>query len=178
MAARTDTGDVLDFEPFVIEPRDDVRTTYEKVDRTAVIMLRRTIPKLAAGTFVRRRQDETLATRYRKRRPEDGKLDPSWDARKALAFVRALTHPYPGAFVEGNAGGLFIWRACIGASAAGSPPGTVLEIVGGKGIRVQMGCKTSLWLQRVTPPADLECWADEWANIFGLAEGDCVMTHV
>ena len=46
MREKTDTGPIIDFEPFMIEPRDDVRTAYLKVDFTTLKMLRRAIPKI------------------------------------------------------------------------------------------------------------------------------------
>ena len=47
MEPSTDTGDVLDFEPFNISPRDDIRTAYLKADKTSLTMLKRTLLKMA-----------------------------------------------------------------------------------------------------------------------------------
>ena len=52
MEAKTDTGAILDFEPFDIEPRDDIRTAYLKVNQTSVEMLKRTIPKILRKTLI------------------------------------------------------------------------------------------------------------------------------
>ena len=57
MEPTTDTGDILDFEPFDIENRDDVRTAYFKVDRTALKMLKRTLPKIAGNSINFLKQD-------------------------------------------------------------------------------------------------------------------------
>jgi methionyl-tRNA formyltransferase len=172
MQPKTDTGDILDFEPFVIEPRDDAGAAFCKVDRTAVKMLLRTIPKIADGTFTARQQDGSKATRYRKRKPEDGRLEFDWDAEKLGRYVRALTHPYPGAFFESGAARMFIWNAVPNEAVESTrAPGEVIEIIRGYGVSVQCGSGTSLLIKRITPPSDFECWADEWALENALKPG-------
>lgn len=171
MLPSVDAGAILDFEPFVIEPRDDARTAHLKVDRTAVRMLRRTLPSIAAGSFRKSEQDMSKMTKYRRRTPQDGRISPDWPPRRWLDYVRALTHPYPGAFLETAAGALLVWRAEEGG-ACSSGPGTLVEVVAGRGVRVGAGEGGSVWLTLVTPPKDLECWADEWALERGLRPGE------
>lgn len=171
MEPSVDAGDVLDFEPFVIEPRDDVRTAYLKVDRTALSMLRRTLPRIRAGTYERRRQDDAAATRYPRRRPEDGRLDVSWQPARFLDMVRALTHPFPGAFLETAFGKLLVWTASRGADAGVLTPGTVVDVQPGRGVGLQVGAGGTVWLELVTPANDIERWADEWAADVGLSSG-------
>ena len=175
MEERTDTGDILDFEPFELEPRDDIRTAYQKVDWTAVKMLRRILPRLADGTFERRPQDHSKATRYYKRRPEDGRLDLSWSAAKVIDFIRALTHPFPGAFIDGPKGRLWLWRAASGSASGGERPGRVIEIKRGQGVRVAVGDGSSVWLERVSDADDCEVWADDWAADRGISVGGQLM---
>jgi len=175
MEAKTDTGDVLDFEPFDLEPRDDIRTAHLKVDRTALVMLRRTLPKLAAGTYCRRKQDAAKATRYRKRKPEDGLMYVHWEINKILDFVRALTHPYPGAFFHTVFGQLIVWKAERGVDDDDSSPRTIVEIEPGKGILLKLGFNDTLWLTLVTPPNDVECWSDNWARSKKLNVGDVLI---
>lgn len=172
MEPKVDAGDVLDFEPFDIEPRDDARTAHLKVDRTAVKMLRRTMPKIAAGDFPRKKQDVSKMTKYKKRTPEDGRIDPGLPATKWLDFVRALTHPYPGAFVETAHGPFVIWKAEKGGPAVGAAPGTLVEVKKGKGIRLAAGGGGSVWATLCTPPGEVECWADDWALERRLGPGE------
>ena len=163
MEPKTDHGPVLDFEPFLLERRDDVFTAHLKVNRTAVIMLRRTLPKIANGTAAPIAQDRSKVTRYYKRCPADGLMKFEWAAEKLLNYIRGLTMPFPGGFVEATAGKIFIWRANRGKDSSGKIPGTVLGIERGEGIRVQVGEGQSVWLTLIRPPNDLDCWADEWA---------------
>lgn len=169
MLPSVDAGDVLDTEPFELEPRDDIRTGHLKVDRTAVKMLRRTLPRIASGAFERRPQDLSQMTKYPRRKPEEGRIDPSWPARKWLDYVRALTHPFPGAFLETAQGPLVVWKA--EAAEGRGAPGAVLEVAPGKGVKVGTG-DAPVWLTLVTPPLDVECWCDEWARETGLRPGE------
>lgn len=173
MESGTDAGDILDFEPFDIEARDDVVTVFYKVERTALKMLRRTLPKLVQGTLTRRRQDTAVVTRYYRRTPDDGLLDLQWSASRALDHIRALTRPFPGAFVDSRYGRLIVWRGIEGESST-EVPGTVLLVESGRGVRIAMGNGTSLWLTLVTPPNDTECWMDDWAREIELTPGACL----
>ncbi|OGR88254.1 MAG: hypothetical protein A3J74_01490 [Elusimicrobia bacterium RIFCSPHIGHO2_02_FULL_57_9] len=168
MLPSVDAGDVLDTEPFVLEPRDDIRTGHLKVDRTAIKMLRRTLPRIASGSFERRPQDPSQMTKYPRRKPQEGRITPLWPARKWLDYVRALTHPFPGAFLETERGALMVWKAEPGEGSGA--PGFLLEISLGRGVKVGSG-DTPVWLTLVTPPGDVECWADEWAAEAGLEPG-------
>tara|TARA_A100001015_G_scaffold270929_1_gene324021 strand:+ start:1657 stop:2613 length:957 start_codon:yes stop_codon:yes gene_type:complete len=171
MQPKTDTGAVLDFEPFDIQSRDTVRTAYQKVDKTALTMIKRTISKIADNKEELIEQDKTKVTRYYKRKPEDGKIELSWPAVKVNDYVRALTHPYPGAFIESNFGQLFLWDVSIDSCKIHGNPGLVYQIHDGRGMLVKVGGFMCVWLKRVSHNG-IEQWADEWARDMGIREGD------
>ena len=162
MEEKTDMGPVISSEPFTIDPRDDIRTAYQKVDQTAVKMISRTLLLIAGGIETLIPQDNSKATRYYKRKPEDGKIDLSWSAVKVNDFVRALTHPYPGAFIETLFGKLFVWKSSIDVCKVHGDPGLVCGIVRSKGILVKTGDFNCVWLERVSVDG-VEMWADDWA---------------
>ena len=67
----------------------------------------------------------------KKRRPEDGLIEWSRTSGQLHDWVRALTHPYPGAFTGVGDRRLFIWQADdAGGHTRGAGPGVVLEVVG------------------------------------------------
>ncbi len=193
MEEKTDTGAVLDFEPFTIEQRDDVRTAYLKVDNTALTMLERTVPKIAKNTETIIQQNKSKATRYYKRTPEDGKMSLKWPIRKICDFVRALTHPYPGAFLETKYGKIIIWQLSpLYTFNPGSAVGEILWINKWKGVTIAIGqdieqtvgkrsrTKTiighrAIQVQRISDPDGNEMWADEWAQKNGLKAGDNII---
>lgn len=176
MESKTDTGAVMDFEPFVIEVRDDIRTAYQKVDKTALTMIKRTIPKIHNNEEKLAIQDKSKATRYYKRTPKDGKIDLSWSPIKINDYVRALTHPYPGAYIETKLGDLFVWKVSIDSCKIHGSPGMIYQIRKGRGVLVKVDGFMCVWLERVSFNG-IEQWADEWASSVGLREGENIVEN-
>ena len=56
-------------------------------------------------------QDESQATKFGRRRPEDGRIDWNKSAVEIYNLVRGVTHPFPGAFAEIEGKKTFIWKA-------------------------------------------------------------------
>ena len=111
MTARADAGDIVDQEKVEIGPDDAALDVQRAVSFAAVRILTRRIEELKAGTAPRRPQDESQATRFGRRRPEDGHIDWSQGAKRVHDLVRAVTHPYPGAFTSVFGGGkTFLWK--------------------------------------------------------------------
>lgn len=82
--------------------RDETSTTlYEKVVDAHRALVRETYPGIADGTIEFTPQNESQATVWPGRDPADGLFSPSsMTAAEIDRHVRALTHPYPGAFVH------------------------------------------------------------------------------
>lgn len=106
-----DTGDIVAQRAITITDEDTCGTVYDKVAATELDMIREVMPLLHLGVMPRRPQDHTRATVVGRRRPEDGVI--SWDrpSRRILDWVRALTHPYPGAFTSIAGRTVHVWRA-------------------------------------------------------------------
>ena len=116
MTGRADHGDIVGQtgqESVPIGPDDTAHDVFLKVAEAARIVLRRSLPMLEAGNPTLTPQDEDLATTFGRRRPEDGAIDWGKTAREIYDQVRALTHPFPGAFTEVDGRKFFIWRARI-----------------------------------------------------------------
>lgn len=111
MTARADAGDIVDQEAVEIGPDDTALEVQRKVSAAAVKVLERRIEELKAGTAPRRPQDESKASRFGRRQPEDGQIDWSQTAKSVHDLVRAVTAPFPGAFTNVFGGGkTFIWK--------------------------------------------------------------------
>jgi len=108
-----DTGPILDQIEVPMRPDIDATELYGRVEHAHAALIRTAFPKLAAGTLTARAQDESRATAWPARRPEDGRIDMNGSAVDAECLVRAVTRPYPGAFVERDERRLIIWRAKI-----------------------------------------------------------------
>lgn len=111
MTEFADRGDIVDQELVPILYEDTAHTVFLKIAGASRDIIARTLSALEAGTAKRVPQDESLATKFGRRRPEDGRIDWDKSADELYNFVRALTHPFPGAFAEMNGKKVFIWRA-------------------------------------------------------------------
>lgn len=110
MTSRADAGDIVDREPVEIGPDDPAIDVQRRVTEAAVRILERRLPELQAGTAPRTPQDDSQATRFGKRTAEDGRIDWSRSAKQVHDLVRAVTHPYPGAFTDVFGGKTWLWK--------------------------------------------------------------------
>ena len=56
------------------------------------------LENISHGKIFRIPQDDSIATYFPKRVPEDGLLDWNWQKERLNNWVRALSYPYPGAY--------------------------------------------------------------------------------
>jgi len=127
MVKRADAGDIVDQEKVPIGPEDTAREVFGKCVQAARLVLERQMEALTTGTAPRRSQDESQATYFGGRKPEDGRIDWNQSAEQIYNLVRAVTQPYPGAFTMVNGKKLLIWWATPG-KASGDKPGTIISI--------------------------------------------------
>lgn len=126
MVKRADAGDIVDQERVPIGPEDTARDVFGKCVKAARLVLERQLDSLTAGTAPRRSQDESQATTFGGRKPEDGRIDWTQSADQIYNLVRAVTNPYPGAFTFADGKKLFIWWAKP-VPGKGGAPGQVLS---------------------------------------------------
>lgn len=169
-----DTGDIIGFRRFPVSPDETCADVYDKVTEAAVELIREYVPRLADGSAPRVPQDEAQATIRPRRRPHDGLIQWTKPAGELHDWVRALTHPYPGAFTflpDGRR--LFVWKAELPAGALAhestGQPGRILGHVPYEGVSVQTG-QGALLLRRVQIEGEPEMSAGIWfAHDPGLA---------
>jgi methionyl-tRNA formyltransferase len=116
-----DTGDILAQRSFPIEDDDTCATIYDKVANSEDEMIREVLPLIRAGSMPRIRQDHAAATVMPRRRPEDGVILWNRTTQQLHDWVRALTHPYPGAFTSVGAERVFVWKARPWRPGPGGP---------------------------------------------------------
>ena len=83
---------------------------------------------------------------FQKRTPEDGKIDWHQSASTVMNFIRAQTHPYPGAYTYLRGTKIIIWKCNIFDSKINTEAenGTIIDEIEGEGFLVQ--CKTGILL--------------------------------
>lgn len=128
MVAMADAGDLVDQEPVAIESRDTAYSLFTKLEAAARVLLGRALPALRDGVAAERPMNLAAGSYFGGRRPADGAIDWSWPAQRVYDLVRAVTHPYPGAFTSLGEDTLLVWWALPVESAHGARPGTVLEV--------------------------------------------------
>ena len=131
MTKYADKGDIIDQEPVPIAYEDTALDVFMKVAGAARRIIARSLGDIESGKAKKNPQDESAATKFGRRRPEDGALD--WANKTAAQIynqVRALTHPFPGAFTFIDGKKIFIWRARVAGGDipnAAREPGTVVS---------------------------------------------------
>jgi methionyl-tRNA formyltransferase len=170
MEEKPDRGDIVAQRAVPITDDDTARTLAGKLTAAAAVLLRDTYPLLRAGRAPRRPQAHADASYFGGRRPEDGRIDWHAPARMIFNLVRAVTHPYPGAFASWTDHKLYVWqaRALPAASATSAAPGTILRVA--PELQVQTG-STPLVLGTVQLEGEAELPAPQWAARHGLQEG-------
>lgn len=142
MEAKADRGDIVARKRVPITPEDTAYTLFARLTVAAAELLEETYPLLRAGSAPRIPQDHSQATYFGGRKPEDGRIDWTKTAQEIYNLVRAVTHPYPGAFTTFQGKKLFVWWGQPLAEAAGHPPaspGTVAGALPGEGLLVATG---------------------------------------
>lgn len=127
--AAADTGDILNQRRVPIYYEDTALTLGSRTDDIAIELLLENLPKLADGTAERIKQEESKATYWAKRTPEDGKINWGLRTREIFDWIRGLTHPYPGAFGILQGKKIYIWGARESLDERFGKPGEVIAIL-------------------------------------------------
>lgn len=126
MTERADRGPILDQEAVPIGPDDTAIEVQRRVTAAAVAVLARRLDELKSGDARPVAQDESQASRFGRRRPDDGRIDWTRPAKEVHDLVRAVTHPFPGAFTDVFGAKTFVWRSRLpGLAAHDTFPGQV-----------------------------------------------------
>ncbi|MDP9088312.1 MAG: formyltransferase [Pseudomonadota bacterium] len=102
MVEKPDAGALVDQEAVPILENDTALEVSMKVAAAAETVLRRSLPRLIAGTAPAKPLDLSAGSYFGRRRPEDGRIDWRSGARVVHDLVRAVAPPFPGAFTEIN----------------------------------------------------------------------------
>lgn len=114
-----DSGPIIGQVQFAVSKGETAGSLYGKAVKAFVKLMRRNLPLIMKGAEKRIPQDAKKASYWPKRTPEDGLIDWSKPAVQAWALVRAVTHPYPGAFTFLGGKKMLIWEARPAKKSAG-----------------------------------------------------------
>jgi len=141
MEVKADRGDIVAQKRVPITDGDTALTLFARMTVAAEELLRDSYPLLRTGQAPRMPQDHSQASYFEGRRPEDGRIDWTKPAREIYNLVRAVTHPYPGAFTSLGRRRLFIWwgRPLAEPVAPAAVPGQIMARLLGEGLLVATG---------------------------------------
>ena len=106
-----DTGAIIADRRFPITKDDDAASVRQKLKYTGIQLLNDSWESIVSGTILGISQDESKAKYYRLRTPEDGLIDWSMSNTNIYNHIRALVHPWPGAFTLYQEQKIIIWGA-------------------------------------------------------------------
>jgi UDP-4-amino-4-deoxy-L-arabinose formyltransferase/UDP-glucuronic acid dehydrogenase (UDP-4-keto-hexauronic acid decarboxylating) len=191
MVARADAGDIVARRRVPIDDDDTALTVYRKQCAAAGALLREVVPQLDAGTAPRLPNDLAAGSYFGGRKPADGAIDWSAAARAIFNLVRAVTHPYPGAFAQWQGRPLLVWQARLRDGGAAAQPTGLEAHATGAGARPagMEGCAAGTVVAIDEDAMVVQTgsgmlrllgvqWADEpemtggaWARVHGVTKG-------
>lgn len=163
-----DTGDVVAQRRYTLNDKEDVNDALHKLYPLYRELTRELISALTNGGPPRIPQDHTKATKFPRRRPEDGSIDFSAPARDVFNLVRAVARPYPGAFAWCGPVRITLWKAhltlsfTVQDSRQETPPGTITHTATG---RFTVACGTGA-LEVLDWEADRPGWSPKLGQTF------------
>lgn len=130
MTEDVDAGDIILQEELPLTAHDTGGTVVAKFLQRCPPLVVEAIRRIDTGRATAKPQDHTQATYGTKRSPEDGQIRWAQPARRLYDWVRALTHPYPGAFATYRGRRVWIWEMSVidemGQTA--QHPGTIVGV--------------------------------------------------
>ncbi len=118
MVEKPDAGALVDQQSVPILENDTALDVSVKVADAAEQVLRRSLPKLIAGTAAALPLDLAQGSYFGRRRPEDGCIDWRCGARAIHDLVRAVAPPFPGAFTLVHGSRLAVLKTRLDAQPA------------------------------------------------------------
>jgi methionyl-tRNA formyltransferase len=115
-----DSGPIAAQTRIAIAPDEDATSLYAKVGAAHAHLLTEAWPRLMRGDLEFFAQDQSQATIWPGRKPDDGQMNSLTSAFDAERLVRAVTRPYPGAFFDCPVGRVRVWSAVRTDHAASS----------------------------------------------------------
>jgi len=108
-----DTGDIIGQEIIDLDENITATELYERVNKMHIKLISKYWDDIVNDRITLVKQDESKATVWPGRKPEDGELFNNMTMDEADRLVRAVTHPYPGAFYRDGDKIIRIWSAKV-----------------------------------------------------------------
>ena len=128
MVKRADAGAIVAQQRVAISPDDTAFTLHHKLCQTARQVLEQALPAIERKETHDVQQNESEATYFGRRTPEDSFLTWNRPATTLHNIVRAVAAPWPGAFSYSGTQKFTIWSSRVHAQNQTAQPGTVISV--------------------------------------------------
>lgn len=143
-----DAGQIWAQERVTVGPADYISDVLPRLEHQTIAALEKHLPGILSGALVPAEQDHAAATYCAMRFPADGEIYWRSPAAAVYNFVRAQSHPYPGAFTWFQGEQLTVWRLRLDPAIHYGTPGQV-ALVAPDGVRVVCGDHRAVILETV-----------------------------
>ena len=133
-----DTGPIIAQERFPITWRDNAVSVKSNLQKVGMELIKQWWPKISMGTAPRIVQDEAAANYYRLRNSDDGAINWSQSNSEIYNLVRALVHPWPGAFTF-HRGKKIVVRKTVTLRCQDNRIAGLVKDIGDDGLRISSG---------------------------------------
>ena len=106
-----DTGDIIGQGTIEIKKDTNATVLYDQVNDMHVELIKRYWNDIVENKVTLTKQNNAEATEWPGRKPEDGEILNTMTIDEVDKLIRAVTHPYPGAFYVENGKKIVIWSA-------------------------------------------------------------------
>ncbi|EPJ9670870.1 TPA: bifunctional UDP-4-amino-4-deoxy-L-arabinose formyltransferase/UDP-glucuronic acid oxidase ArnA [Citrobacter freundii] len=128
MVKRADAGAIVAQQRVAISSDDTAFTLHHKLCQTARRVLEQALPAIERKETHDVQQNESEATYFGRRTPEDSFLTWNRPATTLHNMVRAVAAPWPGAFSYSGTQKFTIWSSRVHAQSQTAQPGTVISV--------------------------------------------------
>jgi methionyl-tRNA formyltransferase len=124
-----DTGDIIVQRKVPILFEDTASTLSDKIYLEASELLRYILNNISSEKALKaKKQNDSKASYFRPRTPQDGRIDWSRDGIDVYNLIRALVKPWPGAYTYMKNKKIIFWSARFEACSHDFSPGTIIDI--------------------------------------------------
>ena len=163
---KLDTGDIILQERVGIGFEEAAGDVHKKSLPLYPKLVTEAVGLIEKGEAPRIPQDHSKATYFSRRKPEDGIIEWGKTSVELYNWVRALAHPFPGAFTYHNGRKLMIWKASLLDDSYIGKPGEIVDVTG-RGFVVKAR-KGALLVEKVQPEGDSEMDAGRFLKKFNV----------
>jgi methionyl-tRNA formyltransferase len=106
-----DTGDIIGQGIISLDQKITATELYQKMNDMHISLISKYWNGIVNNNITLTKQNEAEASEWPGRKPEDGEITSSMTMNEADKLVRAVSHPYPGAFYKDGDKTMRIWSA-------------------------------------------------------------------